>query len=1031
MAQTTIKGTVKDIQGPIPGASIYEKDVPNNGVQSNIDGTFSLTLTGNSKVLVVKFIGYITQEVNVAGKSTVNITMETDAKGLEEVVVVAYGKQKKITTTGSISTISAKEIQQNPTASIQNALAGRLPGFFSQQRSGQPGADGAQFFIRGISTYEGDVQPLIIVDDIEYEYEKVSDLDPNEIESISILKDASTTAVYGIRGANGVLIITTKRGNEGKPTINLKTEAGFQFDVNRPEFLNSYDALSLRNETYENYGDTTKANKNYLSKEILQKYKDQSDPYRYPDIDWWSTIFKKGSMLSRTNLDFRGGSKSVKYFVSTGFLWQNGSIRNFNNDNLVNNNYYYKRYNFRSNLDITATKTLKLRLDLTGRFDEQNEPYGSNFGNGLYANGNGIVGEIFSYGYLPPWAFPVRNPDGSYPYNDALTNSNTSIIGRLAELGYSRSFDNDLGIVASANQDLNFVTRGLSASVLVSYNSSQTNKVSASRPLSGIPFFYYQPETGAYLAKEPDLYVPTLYATGSSNTPIYRTINSQSKINYIRDFGQHTIYALALYNDQRVINSKTSNNDPDGNYALQGPGVPTIITGTTFRLGYDFADKYLLEFNAARNGTDRFRKDRRFSWFPAVSVGWNVAEESFFKNNIKFINLLKLRASYGLTGSDAINGALLYEARYKNGSNYYFGSTPRTFSSIEEEQLGNYNVTWEKERKLNLALDLSLFDGKLKLTAEYFDNYRYDILTTRKSVPLSAALELPKVNLGEVQNRGFEGELNFNQRIKENINLDFRLTYSHAANKILYLDEATPAYPWLAATGRPIGQYYGWEYIGFYTKEDIADPNVAKPFPSNNIGPGDLKYKDINGDGVIDKSDAGYIGKPNLPTDVFGANFNFRYKSFGFNMFFQGSFNYSMRFNSESIIPGNSNYQPVHLGRWTEATAATATFPRLGGGAPTNFPNGIDNNSTFWIRNNYYVRFKTAEINYTLPTSVSKKLRVSGIRVFTNANNLITWTNATDLFQVDPENGVDGNKSTVSKFYPTQRIYNFGVNVTF
>lgn len=1028
MAQTVIKGKISDQQGPIPGASIYEKDVPGNGVQSNNDGNFTISLKGSSKILVVKFIGYVSQEINVAGKPIANVTLKSDSKGLEEVIVVGYGKQKKLTNTGAISSISATEIQQNPTASIQNTLAGRLPGFFSQQRSGQPGADGAQFFIRGISTYEGDLQPLIIVDDIEYDYEKVSDLDPNEIENVSILKDASTTAVYGIRGANGVLIITTKRGNEGKPKINLKTEAGLQFDVNRPEFLDAYEGLKLRNETIENYGDAA-TDKRYLSEEILQKYKDQSDPYRYPNVDWWSTLFKKGSLISRTNLDFRGGSKTVKYFVSTGFLWQNGSLRNFNEDNLVNNNYYYKRYNFRSNLDIDATKTLKLRLDLSGRFDEQNEPYGSNFGNSLYANGNGVVGEIFSYGYLPPWAYPVRNPDGSYPYDDALTNSSTSIIGRLAELGYSRKFDNDLGIVASANQDFGSLVKGLSAKVLISYSSSQTNSVSVSRPLNGIPFFYYQPETGAYLPKVADLYVPTIYSTGYSNTPIFRTVSTQSIINYSRDFGKHTLYGLALYNDQRVINSTTSNNDPNGNYALQGPGIPTVITGTTFRVGYDFADKYLIEFNAARNGTDRFQKGKRFSWFPAASIGWNLAEENFIKNNIKFINLFKIRGSFGQVGSDAINGALKYEALYANGSNYSFGSTHLTYPSIKEQQLGNYDVTWEKEQKLDIGVDLSLFDGKLKITADYFDNYRYDILTTRKSVPLSTGISLPKVNLGRVQNRGFDGELSFNQRFKNDFLLNFRLTYSHAANKILYQDEATPAYPWLALTGRPIGQYYGWEYTGFYTKEDIANPDVAKPV--SNVGPGDLKYKDLNGDGVINESDAGYVGKPNLPTDIFGANFNFSYKGFGLNMFFQGSFNYSMRFNSEAIIPGNTNYQPVHLGRWTEATAATATFPRLGGGAVTNFPNGTSNNSTFWIRENYYIRFKTAEINYSIPSAFCKRLGVAGIRVFSNANNLFTWTNVDDLFQVDPENGVDGNKSTVARFYPTQRIYNFGINVTF
>lgn len=1036
-AQKVIKGVVNEDGGPLPGASIVEKGLTNNGTVTDGAGNFQLTLKGASNVIIVKSIGYLTQEVNVSGKSAVTIKLLADAKGLDEVVVVGYGQQKKITSTGAISSISATEIKQNPSASIQNTLAGRLPGFTAQQRSGQPGADGSAFFIRGVSTYAGSSKPLIIVDDVEYDYDKVAQIDPNEVESVTILKDASTTAVYGIRGANGVLIITTKRGVPGKPRVNFKSETGYQMDVNRPEFLDSYQALSLRNEVIKGNALDVDPNstsylmdKSWTKEEDLAIYKDGSDPYGHPSIDWWSTVFKRGSLITRQNLDFQGGTESVKYFVSAGYLWQNGSLRNFNEEDEVNSNYYYKRYNFRSNLDIQATKTLALRLDLTGRFGERNEPFRSQQGNGYYANGNGIVGEIYSGNYLPPWAFPIKNPNGSYPYNPTLANENKSLIGRLAESGYQRVFDNDLNIVASAKQGLNFITKGLSAKVLLSYSSAQAYEVSAGR--TDLPYFYYDAKTGIYYNSSANIFRKPLYVLEAENTPIYRTLNSQSSINYDRGFGKHHVYGLVLYNDNRAITKDTVKDKK------QGPGIPTVVFGTTLRGGYDYQNKYLIEFNAAYNGTDRFVGKKTKGWFPAGSIGWNISEEKFFSERIKFVDLLKFRASYGLVGSDDINGAQKYEQFYfRNGtassnnpsaanSGYSFGTTPTTYPGIYEGSLGNLDVTWEKEDKLDIGFDLNMFKGKLKITADYFNNNRYDILTTRQSVPYTLGVGLPPINLGKVNNRGFDGEIGYEQRIKE-FTMGLRITYTYAKNKIIFQDEAQPAFPWLAKTGNPIGQYFGWTWIGFYTEADIADNTVAKP--STKVNAGDLKYADLNGDGILDTSDQGPIGQPNLPNTTWGANFNFGYKNFYLNLFFQGSYGYSTRFHSETITPGGSNYQPIHLRRWTPETAETAIFPRIGGGSVTNYPNAGANFSTFWTRDNYYARLKTAEISYNLPNTFAKKLRVSGIRVYANGNNLITWTNVTDLYQVDPENG--NSTTTVISVYPTQRIYNFGLNVTF
>ena len=1016
-AQTIIKGVVSDNSGSIPGATVVEKGLTNNGTVTDGEGKFQFTLKGSSKTIIIKSIGYLTQEVKVDNKTSISVKLKTDAKELDAVIVVGFGTQKKITNTGAVSTISATEIKQNPSASIQNTLAGRLPGFTSQQRSGQPGADGAAFFIRGVSTYAGSASPLIIVDDVEYDYNQVSDIDPNEVETVTILKDASTTAVYGIKGANGVLVITTKRGLAGKPRINLKSETGYQMDVNTPTFLNSYQAKLLNNELLTNNGDLT--NKAFATDADLAAYRDHTDPYGHPDINWWKTLFKPGALITRQNLDFQGGTESVKYFVSAGYLWQNGNLRDFSSDNGVNSNFYYKRYNFRSNLDIQATKTLSIRLDLTGRFGETNQPYSSQQGSGYYANGNGIVGEIYSGGYLPPWAFPVINPNGSYPYNPLLTNANTSIIGRLAESGYQRTFDNDLNIVTSANQKLDFITKGLAAKVLLSYASAQSYNVSAFR--TALPYFLYNSATQTYLPLNATQYRTPLFSVGYSNTSIYRTISTQSSLNYDRTFGSHHIYGLALYNDNRAVNSGTVGD------VNQGPGVPTVVTGTTLRGGYDFKSKYLIEFNAAYNGTDRFTGQKTRGWFPAASIGWNVAEEKFFSDNVSFVDVFKIRASYGLVGSDDIGGAKKFLQLYTLAAgSYNFGTTSTSYNGITEGSLGNLDVTWEKEKKFDLGVDLNMFKGKLKITADYFNNDRFDILTTRQSVPFTIGVGLPPVNLGKVNNRGFDGEVSYNEKIND-FTAGVRLTFSYAKNKILFQDEAQPAFPWLAATGNPIGQYFGWHFLGFYNADEIADPTVAKP--TTVVGPGDMKYQDLNGDGVINDSDKGVIGKPNLPNTTYGANFNFGYKNFYLNIFFQGSRGYSTRFHSETITPGGSNYQPIHLNRWTPETAATATFPRLGGKAVTNYPNLTNNFSDFWTRDNYYLRLKTAEISYMFPISLAKKLKVSGIRVYANGNNLLTWTNVTDLYQVDPENG--NSTTTVISVYPTQRIYNFGLNVTF
>lgn len=1010
-----IKGTVTDAEGPLVSASVYEKDDVSNGAVTNAQGAFQLSLRGNSNILVVNFVGYLSQEINVSGRNSVTITLLPDARGLEEVIVVGYGTQKKITNTGAISTVTGKSISDVPTANIQNTLAGRLPGFFSVQRSGAPGRDAADFFIRGASSLNASGnQPLIIVDDIEYSYNQVAQLDANEIETISILKDASTTAVYGIKGANGVLVITTKRGRLGKPVVTFTTETGFTSLVNRPRFLNAYETAILRNEALINDGLAPQ-----FTDRDLELFRTGEDPYLHANVNWVDELLKKHSLETRNNLDIRGGTESVKYFISMGQLWQNGLVKDFTTRRSeFNNNYYFQRYNFRSNLDIKASKTLALRVDLTGRFGERNAPYAPS----PLGNANPVMEELYSFQILPPYAYPVRNPDGSYPYSPSYTQEGdngrsrygkSSIIGRLALMGYDRNFTNDLNVVVGGTQQLGMLTKGLSAKVTVAFASALSNNRNLRRNGADIPSYYYNPVTGVYKLNPAyqNYRLERMTLAYTIADPTTRTTNVQSMLNYDRTFKGHRVYGLALYNT-------TSRTDR----ATTPANVPSNFQGVTFRTGYDYKSRYLFEAVVSRNGSDRFVGKQRFGVFPAVSAGWNIGEEKVFKNRLRFFDMFKLRASYGIVGSDVVaGGQYLYDQVWNRSGTYNFGETPNAFTGIREGTLGNANVTWEKERKTDIGSDITMLKGKLSLTVDYFSNFRYDQLLLRQSVSSVIGIGLPRTNFGEVSNKGWDGQVSYKGKINK-VSYNVGANFSFAKNTIVNTDEPRPAYPWLALTGRSIGQSVGFTWIGFY--KDSADISKSA-VPPGGVVPGDLKYKDLNGDGVLDEFDQGFIGRPNLPSKIAGLTLGVTYKNFSLNLLVQGSFDYSFRIIAEGIEPFVSNLQPIHLQRWTPATAETARFHRLttstaGINSARSFP------SDFWLVDASYVRLKSLDFSYNLPARWMQFLKMSNMRVFTSGYNLLTWNNY-DKYQQDAEVA----SGSIGGAYPNSRIINFGIQAGF
>ena len=994
-AQQKVKGVVRGETGPLQSVSVYEKDVPNNGTVTDGKGLFELTLRGRG-ILVVQSVGFLTKEITLAGKTSVDVSLETDVKGLEDVVVVGYGTKRKITNTGAVSSITGDEIRQTPTASLQNALMGRVTGFVSQQRSGKPGSDGASFLIRGLSSMTSSGAPLIIVDDLEYAG-LFSEIDPDQVESLTILKDAASTAVYGIKGANGVIVITTRRGKTGRPQVTVRSETGGQRPTFLPSYLNSYDAARLRNEALVSDGLPEQWTAN-----DLELFKNGSDPYGHPNVDWQKTLLRNFSMQTYNNLNISGGTSKAKYFISAGYLWQNGMVKDFKVDENLNSNYYYKRYNFRSNLDVNATKTLLLNLDLSGNFAERNEPniIGRN-------NRNNVFFEISDYNQLPPFAYNPYNPDGSYGANPSVGSYSNNIIGRIALGGYNRSFDNTVTANLRATQKLDFITKGLSVRAIMGYNAQFRFWRSMTR--TDFPAYKYDATANSYTPFNPNVYrleKPNLgyYADGPNS---YKKINWQASLNYDRNFNGHHVYALALFNQTSDIVSDA---------------VPVYFRGFAFRAGYDYKQKYLVEFNAGYNGTSRFSSQKRYALFPAASVGYNLAEEKFFKNSFKFINVFKLRASYGLVGTDQVGGfGYVYLQTYNRAGSYSINDVSTTVSGIVEGTLGT-DVTWEKERQPNYGVDIKMFKGRLGLTADWFDRMRYDILITRGSVSSILGVGLPPVNLGKVQNRGYEVEVSYNDRLGK-LDYGVRANISVAKNKIVYQDEAQPAFPWLSRTGGPLGRIPGYTFIGYYKDaDDVANsPKPAGLTPK----PGDLKYADLNKDNVIDVNDQRILAYPNLPNTILGFTGNLAYKGISLSFTFQSALNFANRKVAEAINPFSNNLREIHANAWRPDNSENPDFPRLS--TVAGISNPLTYPSDYWFRRSDYLRLKTIQLGYELPKKLMTKLTLNSARIYASGYNLLTWMlQDKNIYEVDPEtpSGTEGGD------YPVQKVLNIGIQIS-
>jgi TonB-linked SusC/RagA family outer membrane protein len=1027
-----ITGTVKDADGVLQGATVVEKGNPSNGVATSANGKFKLTLKGTTDIIIVRFVGDIPQEIRVGGKTNFDITMRPNSNGLDEITVVGFGKTTRITNTGAVSSINAAQIREVPTANVQNTLAGRLPGFFSQQSSGQPGKDASDFFIRGVSSLNpAGNQPLIIVDDIEYTYDQLQQINVNEIETISILKDASTTAIYGIKGANGVLVVTTRRGKAGAPKIDFRVEGGLQSNTITPTFLDSYQSALLidQAETNDNIG-SQNPKKLTFSQADLTLFQNGSDPYGHPNVSWYNDIVNKYSYQTNSNLDISGGNDQVKYFISGGALDQNGDLKYFPDPTgVLNNNYYFTRYDFRSNLDLKANKTLDLRLDVTTRFSDINQPLSQ----------GSAMGSLYDFTQETPFTAPFLNPNGTFAYAYSSFNPShlPTLNARLASGGNENSRRSDYNVLFNAVQKLDVITEGLSATARVAYANTE-QYTSQNRPSSSaIPSYHYDPNAAdPYTLNPGGAYVfPPYEQTGQ--TDIYTDdVNVQLFANYDRTFSSknHVTGLLLLNQDASTTYANSA--------ILLNPlqvGVPSKYRGISLRGGYDYDGKYLFDINGAYNGTDRFAPGHQYGLFPAMSIGYNMNKEDYFKNLFPFFGLFKIRGSYGIVGSDAAPGnQYVYTQNYLQGTSAYsFGENQQLYNTYYEGALANNTVVWERQKELDLGVDMNLLkDNRLNITFDYFHNVRYDQLIAPASVSEVLGVGLPAVNLGRTQNQGFDGQIGYHNSIGK-VQYSTTFVFSYAKNKILYEDEPQPAYPWLAQTGHSIGQPFGYHYLGYYTAADVAtiqkyetahggsnigDKAVAVPDNGETIQPGDLKYADLNGDGIINVSDERAIGYPNLPNTTLGLNLQASYKGFSVSVLFQGSFNYSFIVTGTGIEPFQSQFQPIMLQAWTPQNAATAQFPRLTQNpttvnSPTFYP------SDYWLINAYYIRLKTLEVHYAVPSKLLP-FHLSSGSIYLSCYNLFTWDNY-DKYQQDPEISTN----TVGDAYINQRVINLGVQV--
>ena len=977
-----IAGQVIDAttQQPIIGATIWIKD-STYGTSSGSDGSFDYSVTGHFGYVAISYVGYQTQEFPLNNvPKVISLVADND---LEEVVVVGYGTQKKASIIGSISTVPVNNIKM-PTAKISNNLAGQLAGVISVQRSGEPGAS-STFWIRGISTFGSNKTPLILVDGIERDLDLV---DIEDIKEFSILKDAAATAVYGVRGANGVVLVTTREGIVGKPQINVKFEAGMVQPTKIPEMANAVQFAEMYNAA---------AGREVYSAQDIAAYRNYSDPDQHPNIRWVDYLYKDHSFNERVNVNVTGGGNTAKYYISGGFYNENGL---FTADNMkeYNTSVFYRKFNFRSNVEVKLHKYTTLNINLATTFERKNEP-------GTAAS------TIWSYALkTAPNAFPAVYSNGLLAGPGSGQGENPYVL--LTQTGYREKFYNTAQSLFSLTQDLgDWVTKGLTVTVKGSFDAKNYNhlartKTPAQYLLNGTD------DEGNPVYKQTVIGAENL--TYDESHSGYRTVYLEATANWARSFGRHDLSAMFLYQQSQKNNVGVDNSEKALPYRHQG------IAG---RITYSYDDRYFIEGNFGYNGSENFSPKHRFGFFPSVAVGYVVSNEKFFEPIRKVVNMVKLKASYGTVGNDQIGGSrrFIYNETVVSGDSYYLGTAPLNNSSVRLGEYPNENVGWEKAKKLNVGADLSFF-SKLNISVDYFNEHREGIFLQRKSIPMYVGMSTqPWVNIGRMRNSGLDASLEYHQPIGKSVHLTVRGNFTYARNMIVDQDQPDWKYLYMNRKGQQQYQTFGLVAAGLYKDQEDIDSWARSSY---NPEPGDIKYVDLNGDGVIDSYDVKPIGYPDIPEIVYGFGFSLQWKAFDFSAFFQGvgHVNFSTQTDqTQGFIARNPKEAGVFAdlyGNYWTPNNLNAKYPRLTVGTNEN------NNqaSTFWMVNGRYMRLKNLEIGYTLPKRISNKLAMQNMRVYLSGVNLFTFS---------PFKLWDPDLQTGATNYPNNRVINIGLTIGF
>ncbi len=990
---------------PIIGAVVSVKDSKTNAV-TDIDGHFDISFTGKSCTLEVSYLGYDKQSVYITDQGTVNITMQPANEMLGEVVVVGAGTQKKISVTGAISTVKGAEFRA-PSSNLTNNLAGKLAGVIAVTNSGEPGS-GSSFYIRGINTFGGRTAPLILLDGVEISANDLNNIPPENIESFSILKDASATAIYGARGANGVMLVTTKNGEENtKARISVTYEHSLLQPVNMVEYVDGATYMETYNEAQRmRLPDVTPK----YSQERIDNTRAGINQYLYPDVDWRGLMMKKLTQSQRANVNITGGGSKVTYYMSLQMNHDSGALDVPKNYSL-NNNHNLWRYIFQNNIEYKVTSSTKLGMRINAQIAHQTSP-------------NTSSSEIFQQvQYNNPVDYPAVYPDdgnGHLKFGSDIISAGSYFTNPYANMvnSFKESNENKLNVSVNLDQKLDFLTKGLSLTALVNFNSWYYSSYTRS-----LKPYYYRVLPGSYNPAA-DTYVLEQLQKGEdfiNESSIYKTGDNlfyfDARVNYNRTFGPHSVTGMLMY----MMRENRNNILPSRNQGFSG------------RATYDYDHRYLVEFNFGYNGTERLAKDDRFEFFPAASIGWVISNEKFWEPLNRIVTHMKVRSSYGLVGSDetGVNAGAPYYM-YKYGVALYgkdpygrtffkTGQTPSNAFEASGPEITDYpvvNGSWERSKQFDVGVDLRLFD-QVAITFDYFNYKRDRILLQRASFPSIMGYQgvKPWVNMGKVDNRGFELSVNWIKRLTKDLAIDLRGNFTYAENKLVYKDEPDYPYTWQVETGKPLGATYGFIADGLFKDQADIDNHADQSFFGSTVMPGDIKYRDVNGDGQINTDDRVMLSPyGNQPRIQYGFGVSVQWRDFDLSVFFNGSAQRRIMLDPAQLQPFNQMWTAdrnlmtwIADNHWVEGGGnSNIEWPRLGT-LQAQYENNL-NESSFWMKKADFIRFKTLEVGYNWKF----------LRVYFSGDNLAVWS---PFKYWDPEL----NYNT----YPLSRTFNLGVQFHF